>query len=247
MKPILDLIGHYESSDNYTVVYGGTILPLTKMSVQEVLDWQKSARQAGAKSTAAGRYQIIHDTLEGLIKSTGVDPDELFDENMQDYFAVTLLERRGFDEFLAGTLTLTQFIENLSKEWAAIPKDSSGKSYYDGDGLNKALVPYDELVQSLIFERQEGEEPMAESKEIETVKPGVFTSEFWVAQISTVLVMVLTIINMQFELGLDVADIAMVVLPNLFYILSRLGVKIFDGLSKDQIKALVEKATQKAE
>ena len=36
-------------------------------------------------------------------------------------------------------------IENISKEWAALPKDKSNKSYYDSDGKNKALIDYNKL------------------------------------------------------------------------------------------------------
>jgi hypothetical protein len=50
---------------------------------------------------------------------------------------------------LNGTITLEQFALNLSKEWASLPKDASNKSYYDGDGLNKALVDYAEVVKVL--------------------------------------------------------------------------------------------------
>lgn len=102
----------------------------------------------------------------------------------------------------------------------------------------------EEFIQALLAEKME-EDTMAEENKTQPVKSGILTSEFWVAQISTVILVIVTFLNAQFDLGLDVADIVMIVLPNMFYILSRLGVKIFNGLSYDQIKSLVEKSVEK--
>lgn len=38
-----------------------------------------------------------------------------------------------------------RFMESISKEWASMPKDESGRSYYAGDGLNKALTTPDAM------------------------------------------------------------------------------------------------------
>jgi GH24 family phage-related lysozyme (muramidase) len=86
-------------------------------------------------------------------------------------------------------------------------------------------------------EMQEAEKPQ--------LKPGITTSEFWVAQVSVVLLAVLTLINSHFGLGMNVAEIAIVVLPNIFYILSRVGVKAFSGVAPDQVKKIVKDAVEK--
>ena len=59
---------------------------------------------------------------------------------MQDRLATALLERRGYSKFLNGAISEARFMRNLSQEWASLPKDMGGASYYAGDGLNRALT-----------------------------------------------------------------------------------------------------------
>lgn len=73
------------------------------------------------------------------------------------------------------------------------------------------------------------------------VKSGFMTSEFFVANLTTFFMFVLTYVNTKYSLGLDVNDMLIAVIPNLIYILSRAGVKIAAGASVDNIKAIVEK------
>lgn len=144
---LLNLIAAKESGGDYNVVFGGrnTInyngqkRELTDMTVNEVLDWQKQQRRAGADSTAAGRYQIIYKTLNVLASDMGVG-NQKYDEAMQDRMALELLKQRGFDKYLKGEMSEAEFMKKLSQEWASFPKDFSGLSYYHGDGLNKAGV-----------------------------------------------------------------------------------------------------------
>ncbi|MCK5374722.1 MAG: hypothetical protein KAJ40_05515 [Alphaproteobacteria bacterium] len=141
-NPLLELIADKESGDNYNRVYGKGVKTanLTDMTVNEVLKWQKEYVKDGSPSSAAGRYQIIQGTLAGLKKEMGLSGNELYDESMQDRMAMHLLNGRGYQSYLKGTLSEDKFMRELSKEWAAMPKDGSGASYYAGDGLNKALV-----------------------------------------------------------------------------------------------------------
>lgn len=139
-SPILDLIAKHESDGDYNIVYGGARIPLTQMTVHEVLDWQREQVARGVPSAAAGRYQFIAKTLAGLVEQGVVNGSDLFNEATQDKLAMHQLKSRGYDKFLAGTITAEKFMENLSKEWASLPKDSSNLSYYHGDGLNKAGV-----------------------------------------------------------------------------------------------------------
>lgn len=59
--------------------------------------------------------------------------------------ATELLKRRGLKKFESGEMSTERFIENLSKEWAALPKDKSNKSYWAGTGNNKAHTDFDTL------------------------------------------------------------------------------------------------------
>jgi muramidase (phage lysozyme) len=146
VRELLDLIGKVESGNNYNIMFGGKIVPLTTLTLKQVLDLQQNMRRGGARSTAAGKYQLIFVTLNDLQKSLRIPLDSKFNEQFQDSMAVKLLQRRGLSTFLDGTISLEQFMLNLSKEWASLPKDSSGVSYYHGDGLNKALVKPLELI-----------------------------------------------------------------------------------------------------
>ena len=155
VKPLLDFIAEHESEgaarklkiSAYDVVWGGIAKAdrppkLSAMTVGQVLDWQDSI-DARYKSEAAGRYQIMEDTLRGLYRSAGMTRESLFDAAGQDRLATELLRRRGLDMFLDGRLSAEAFANNLAMEWASLPVVSGpkkGRSYYDGDGLNKAGV-----------------------------------------------------------------------------------------------------------
>lgn len=138
-NPLLELIASKESGGDYNIVYGGKRINATEMSINDVIAWQKNSTQnEGAASSAVGKYQIIRKTLTGLKEELGLSGDELLDEAMQDRMAVALLERRGYNDYLSGDLSESRFMKNISMEWASMPKDESGASYYAGDGLNKA-------------------------------------------------------------------------------------------------------------
>lgn len=141
-NPLLEIIADKESGGDYNRIYGAghQTRPLTDMTVNEVLQWQKDYVNNGSPSSAAGKYQIIHKTLAGLKNEMGLTGEEKFDEAMQDKMAETLLNRRGYDEYLAGEISEEKFMENVSMEWAAAPKDMSGESFYEGDGLNQAHI-----------------------------------------------------------------------------------------------------------
>ena len=141
---ILDFVGKIESSDNYNVIVGGKEEPLTQMTIREVRQLQRK-RKAQNLGTAVGRYQIVIERLDDLIRWMDLDEDIIFDENLQDQMGRELLRRRKFEEYKAGKITTKQFIGKLAKEWAALPKDESNKSHYDGVGNNKALTDFKTL------------------------------------------------------------------------------------------------------
>lgn len=67
---------------------------------------------------------------------------------MQDRMALELLRGRGYDRFVAGTLSAEQFAINVAKEWAAMPL-ANGRSFYAQDGVNRALVSYEEFMRAI--------------------------------------------------------------------------------------------------
>jgi len=169
-RPLLDLIARHESesaaeaqgvASGYDVVVWQAFRvhpppkALTSMTVVEVLEWQTDAirryRQkllAKTGYSAAGRYQIVRATLQSLIDSDWKMSD-LFSAETQDLLALNLLQRRGWDRWLAGRLTDAAFADALSMEWASLPYRTN-RSYYDSDGHgNRALVSRDEVLRVL--------------------------------------------------------------------------------------------------
>lgn len=156
VKPLLDFIADHESESAaarlkisaYDVVWGGIKAKhrppksLRTMTVAEVLAWQDSIDPL-YRSEAAGRYQIMEDTLRVAAPAAGVKPTERFDEKTQDRLAVHLMRGRGLDLYLNGAITAEHFANQLAREWASLPVvtgKKKGRSFYDGDGLNKSLV-----------------------------------------------------------------------------------------------------------
>lgn len=140
MDGVLELIGKHESNGDYNRVYGKGVkrVDLTNMTIDQVQQWQRDYVNAGSPSAAAGKYQIVTNTLAGLEKQMGLTGKEKFDEAMQDRMALQLLENRGINKFKAGTMTTGQIVKEISKEWASISTLNGGGSY-DGDGLNMAV------------------------------------------------------------------------------------------------------------
>ena len=99
-QPVLDLIGKYESRGDYNIVYGG--IPkasrpaqLIGMTIADVIAWQGRVVREGAKSSAAGKYQIIRKTLQSSVAATGMSTARKFDAQAQDDLAMHLLRGRG--------------------------------------------------------------------------------------------------------------------------------------------------------
>ena len=156
--PLLDFIAEKESGGDYNIVWGRIKKedrppkPLTRMTIGEVLDWQDSI-DPHYLSEAAGRYQILEDTLRGLYRSAGLGLDDYFNEANQDALAIALMRRRGYTDWLSGKISTTKFANNLAKEWASLPVVSgpkAGRSYYDNDVAgNKSLVSVKAFLKAL--------------------------------------------------------------------------------------------------
>lgn len=113
---------------------------LTTMTIGEVKEWQ-DARTRGVDTRAAGRYQITDQAWDKAMAGTGLSDNDLFSAANQDKMAVNLLEHRGFDDFMSGRETTTEFGHELSKEWAILPKmtgDNPNASYYEGKQGNSS-------------------------------------------------------------------------------------------------------------
>ncbi len=141
---------------SYDVIYankqGKLAKPLTSMTIDEVLAAQRGwSKNHG--SSAAGGYQFMRNTLIDLKEELGLRGSQKLDPDLQDRLGYHLLKRRGYEGFMAGTISRTEFGKRLAMEWASFPvlagtkgqkrQVKRGQSFYAGDGINKALVAPD--------------------------------------------------------------------------------------------------------
>ena len=181
-RAIMDFVAAREAPRGYVDYYRGVSFPpprpLTEMTIDEVLDWQAAANPPGPGTAAAGRYQIIEQTLRGLKRQMDLTGDERFDPAMQDRMAFELMLGRGWDRFARGTLGARDFALSLAKEWASLPVlDTArgahrlvhrGQSYYAGDGVNKALADADSFEALLAGTTTEQPKETTMAEKIET-------------------------------------------------------------------------------
>ena len=114
---------------------------LSKLTVGQVMEMQ-----ARKEIFAAGKYQIIPSTLEGLVASKVVKREDPFSPVVQDKLAMELINRRLK---AAGSDPVRQQFE-LSKEFASIENPYTGSSYYAGDKAgNKSLITSNQMQAAL--------------------------------------------------------------------------------------------------
>lgn len=146
-----------ETRAGYDIIYahkqGKLPKPITAMTVAELQGHQ--AKGWPAVSTASGGYQFMRATLGDLRRELGLRDGQIFDPDLQDRLGFHLLKRRGYEAFMAGKISRTEFGDRLAMEWASFPvlqyrkgahlTLKRGQSYYAGDALNKALVRPEEV------------------------------------------------------------------------------------------------------
>lgn len=152
-RAILSLIGTFEGPSGYDTIYNGSRVkpekPITTMTIDEVLNWQARSVGAGAKSSAAGVYQFIQDSLRDTAKRAGIERNALFDRYTQDRLARSALRNCGFyrhdvaDEVIGNCLAGT---------WAALPLvtgPNAGKSRYHNYAGNKSLTSIETVMNTV--------------------------------------------------------------------------------------------------
>ena len=154
-NPILELITDHEASGgNYNVIYGGDVVNLTGMTLDEVQNLQDDmSKKLG--TSAVGKFQIMGFKLEETMDQMGLKGTDVFDEKLQERIGQHLLAQTGYHDYVAGTLPEDKFMKNLSRMWAAVPKDMSGDSYYQDDKMkNKALFSPAEMIVAMRTAKQ---------------------------------------------------------------------------------------------
>lgn len=140
---ILNLIkkGESAASGGYNALgmAAKPVTDLTKMSINEVMKFGK----------AAGAYQIIPSTMQGLVKKLGLTGEEKFTPELQERLGTQLVKNRGYDDYRAGKMQPSKFAQGLADEWASLPMISGagkGLSRYEGDKYgNHANIKVDEM------------------------------------------------------------------------------------------------------
>lgn len=132
------------TTKSYGTIFGGNVvkeLSEGKLTVQETINMADTGRlpqrlgggkipgyKSGSKAT--GAYQFMPFTLESLIKSGDLNPNEPFTPEVQDRAALALAKRRGVTAQMLQSEGFSQRVSSLlAPEWASVPV-ASGKSFY---------------------------------------------------------------------------------------------------------------------
>lgn len=183
-KRLLDFIGSKEAPKGYGTVFGNKqaqlVKPLTLWTVDEIIG-AKPTFTARFGSSACGRYQFMRGTLANLKAQSKVRGSDVLSPTVQDSLGYALLRARGYDRFMAGTMSVTAFGLALAQEWASFPvladcqgahrRVRRGQTYYLGDGLNKVLATADEVEDILSELRPEAMVPLASLPRVQTIQP----------------------------------------------------------------------------
>jgi conjugal transfer mating pair stabilization protein TraG len=148
---LLDLIAAPESLGNYNAWYGNAAqdrVDLADLTIDQVRDLQADLVRANGGS-AIGRYQLLDDTLDGLVDRMGLSGSDRFTPALQDRMALQLARDAGMDGWIGGRISDQQFAQNLSQIWAGLPKDGSNESHYAGIQGNRATVDWSTVIASL--------------------------------------------------------------------------------------------------
>lgn len=132
--------GTHLDKNPYNVVFGGASIPITKMTVKELINTQMTdvlpKRFGGGRapfasgSVASGAYQFMPNTLRQLITMKVLKPTDIMTPENQDKAGWALMKNRGVTiQSLKkqGFSRVTQ--DMLSGEWASVPT-MSGQSAY---------------------------------------------------------------------------------------------------------------------
>lgn len=138
--------------------------PLSDYTIGEIMQFQSRGRDATGQLWATGRYQIIPDTLKGLVSDMKLSPNTKYNKATQDAMGLRLLTNRSnLRKYLTSEVPDTT--ENLQKAalsvamiWSSVgvPYPVKGRhqmvqknqSYYSGGG-DKATVTTESVQEKL--------------------------------------------------------------------------------------------------
>ena len=108
---------------------------LTGMTIRQVL-----AAQENKEFNAAGKFQIIPETLKRVYRKAGLSLDSLFSaENQEKLFHALLRDKESIRDYLdRKSDDLAAAGRGLAQIWASVADPETGKSYYAN---NRASIP----------------------------------------------------------------------------------------------------------
>jgi len=137
---------------------------LSDYTIKEIMSFQNNPRNSNGQLWATGRYQIIPNTLKGLVAKTGINTNKKYNKTNQDILGMALLqERSSIWKYLTGEIpdnkkNLESASLSMSQIWSSIGVPygmkarygwiDKNQSYYSGGG-DKAHVST-EAVQSAL-------------------------------------------------------------------------------------------------
>ncbi len=166
-SPFALLLGKVESNNDYSA-YNQTKpklraffnTNLTSMTIEELID-----KQSKKEIFAAGRFQIIPQTLKAAVAYLKLDLSLKYNKETQDTLFEEYLikiKRKSIIKYLEHDGDVEDAIYDWAKEFASagVRKGKTisggrvaafeGSSYYQGDGLNSAHILPDQMVDALI-------------------------------------------------------------------------------------------------
>jgi len=124
--------------------------PLSQYTIGEVMQFQRRPRDGSGQLWATGKYQIIPDTLAGLVKDLNLPPNKTYDQSTQDLMGYQLLiNRSNLRKYLEQEVPDTdENVKNaaldVAKIWSSVGVPypvqgrhqavSTNQSYYAGGG-----------------------------------------------------------------------------------------------------------------
>lgn len=148
---LADMISVHESKGNYNIFNRGAgnkykqgEQDFSKMTVNEVLAQQNLHSKDPNRLFAVGKYQIIPKTLEEIKSKMNLTGDEKFTPELQDrMFNEHIIQKKRpkVAEAIRSGKNIEIASTEMAKEFASVgAKEKGGRSWYDGDGINKAAV-----------------------------------------------------------------------------------------------------------
>nr|WP_269766621.1 tape measure protein [Methylovulum psychrotolerans] len=148
------LVAGGESGGDYNVYNRGTIknttlpsekpLDLESMTIAEIQARQALSIANKDRIGAAGKYQVIADTLKSAVAELKLSADTKFDAATQEKIFTEYLvaaKRPALQNFITGKSTDINAAQlDLAKEQAVVPNPNTGESYHKGKGGNAATM-----------------------------------------------------------------------------------------------------------